>query len=139
MEFVNLLRYKTQGKIKRAGSIRCAEWDEALKTLALLLAPLAPHMAEEAWVEILGQKFSIHLAPWPGYEAKFLKVEEVEMVVQVDGKLRSSLTVNIQQSTVWGEVEKIAKSEAKIIKWLTGKKIKKTVFVPGKLINFVTG
>ena len=45
MEFVNLLRYKTQGKIKRAGSIRCAEWDEALKTLALLLAPLAPHMA----------------------------------------------------------------------------------------------
>ncbi|KKU63024.1 MAG: Leucine-tRNA ligase, partial [Candidatus Woesebacteria bacterium GW2011_GWC2_47_16] len=75
MEFVNLLYDKTEANIKRAhGGIRCAEWDEALKTLALLLAPFAPHLAEEAWVEVLGQKFSVHLEPWPKYNPAFLGV-----------------------------------------------------------------
>ena len=139
MEFVNLLYDKTEANIKRAhGGIRCAEWDEALKTLALLLAPFAPHLAEEAWVEVLGQKFSVHLEPWPKYNPAFLGVREIEMVVQVDGKLRTRLVLPADEAKNQEKVVKLAKSEAKVAKWL-GKGTKKTIFVPGKLINFVTG
>jgi len=139
MEFVNLLYDKTEANIKRAhGGIRCAEWDEALRTLALLFAPFAPHLAEEVWVEGLGQEFSIHSAPWPKYNPAFLEVREIEMVVQVDGKLRTTLVIPADEAKKEEKVVKLAKSDAKVAKWL-GKGVKKTVFVPGRLINFVIG
>jgi leucyl-tRNA synthetase len=139
MEFVNLLRDKTEAEVKKAkGNIRCAEWNEALRTLALLFAPFAPHMAEEAWVKVLNQKFSVHLAPWPKYNPAFLEVREIEMVVQVDGKLRATLLIPADEAKNQEKVVKLAKSDAKVAKWL-GKGAKKTVFVPGRLINFVTG
>ena len=139
MEFVNLLYNKTEANIKRAhGGIRCAEWDEALRTLALLFAPFAPHLAEEVWVEGLGQEFSIHTAPWPKYNPAFLEVREIEMVVQVDGKLRTTLVIPADEAKKEEKVVKLAKSDAKVAKWL-GKGAKKTVFVPGRLINFVIG
>ena len=106
--------------------------------MALLLAPFAPHLAEEAWVEVLGQKFSVHLEPWPKYNPAFLGVREIEMVVQVDGKLRTRLVLPADEAKNQEKVVKLAKSEAKVAKWL-GKGTKKTIFVPGKLINFVTG
>lgn len=139
MEFVNLLRDKSEAEGKESeGKIRCAEWDGALRILALLFAPFAPHMAEEIWVEILGEKFSVHNQPWPSYDPEFLKVEEVEMIVQVDGKLRATLTIGNEDSTDKAKVEEKAMAEAKIKSWIEGKKVKNTVFVPGKLINFVT-
>jgi len=138
MEFVNLLYDKTEANIKRAhGGIRCAEWDEALRTLALLFAPFAPHLAEEVWVEVLGQEFSIHSASWPKYNPAFLEVKEIEMVVQVDGKLRATLVIAADEAKNQEKVVKLAKSDAKVAKWL-GKGAKKTVFVSGRLINFVT-
>lgn len=138
MEFVNLLYDKTEANIKRVnGGIRCAEWDETLKVLALVLAPFAPHLAEEAWVEVLNQKFSVHLAAWPKYNPAFLEVKEIEMVVQVDGKLRATLVIAADEAKNQEKVVKLAKSDAKVAKWL-GKGAKKTVFVPGRLINFVT-
>ncbi|MFZ5932778.1 MAG: class I tRNA ligase family protein, partial [Patescibacteria group bacterium] len=138
MEFVNLLEEKAQGKIKRGGKIRCAEWDEALKSLALMLAPLAPHLAEEVWVEVLGQKFSIHTHPWPKFNPLIAKEEEIELVIQINGKLRGTLSVGKDESLVRGEMEKLARKEPNIAKWLKGREVKKVVFVPGKLINFVT-
>ncbi len=139
MEFVNLLQDKAGGKVRRAnGGIRCAEWDEALRTLCLLLAPFAPHMTEEIWTEILGEKFSVHTSDWPKFDVDLAREEQSVIVVQVDGKVRSTLSIKYQVSSIKEEIEKLAKKDLKVAKWLKGKTIKKVFFVPGKLINFVT-
>ena len=65
-----------------------------LEALALLLAPFAPHMMEEAWVEALHQPFSIHKAQWPAYDPKMIVQDEVTIVIQINGKVRSQLTIN---------------------------------------------
>lgn len=108
---------------------------ETLKILALLLAPFTPHMAEEVWHEVLGNTNSIHKSAWPRYDPKLIKEENVTVVVQINGKLRSQLTINSEQSK--SEVEKLAKEDEKAAKWLNGQKVKKVIFVPGKIINFV--
>lgn len=110
---------------------------EYLKTLALLLAPFAPHMMEEVWVEYLKMPFSIHKATWPSYDSKLIVQKEVTVVVQINGKVRSQLIINNLQGINQEEIEKMAKEDEKIVKWLEGKTIKKTIFVAGKLINFV--
>jgi leucyl-tRNA synthetase len=110
---------------------------ETLKTLALLLAPFAPHMMEELWVEHLGMPFSIHLAPWPSYEAKYMTEKEATVIIQVSGKVRGTLSVKSQESDTEQEVVKLAKADTNIAKWLEGQTVKKVIFVPGKLINFV--
>ncbi len=138
MEFVNLLRHKSEsGNKKTEGNLPCTTWNEALKTLALLLAPFAPYVTEEIWVEILREKFSIHNQAWPSYNPELIKSEDVEIIVQVDGKLRASLIVKRGKSLVKEEIEKIARNEPRIVNRIEGKKVKNIVFVPGKLINFV--
>jgi len=124
MEFVNLLREKNGGG------------EEALKSLALLLAPFAPHMAEEIWVEVLGEKFSIHTQPWPSFNSEYLTAEEAEIIVQVDGKLRATLKVDRQDSSDKAKIQ--PQAEAAVKTHLEGRKLINSVFVPGKLINFVT-
>ncbi|KKR71383.1 MAG: Leucine-tRNA ligase [Candidatus Woesebacteria bacterium GW2011_GWA2_40_7b] len=108
-----------------------------LGVLAKLLAPFAPHMMEEIWVEALGMPFSIHKAPWPVYEAKYTVENEATIIIQIDGKLRSQLTITNLQFTK-EEVVEIAKKDTKITKYLDGCKIKNIIFVSGKLLNFVT-
>jgi len=137
MEFVNLLREKAQGKIKRAGKVRCAEWDEAIRTLVLLLAPFTPHLAEEAWVNILGEKFSVHNAAWPGFREEFTLEEEISVIVQVNGKLRGQLRLSPEESLDKEKIEQLASSDTKVSGWIHKGKVKKVIFVPGKLINFV--
>lgn len=159
MEFVNLLREKAKGppsplrrSLSRAKSrdlgLRRATWDEALLTLVKLLAPFAPHITEEIWqryyadsrqLTVNSKQFkSVHLEPWPKYDADLARKREIVIVVQVDGRFRQQLTVNSKQSTVQTEIIKMARSDPKVIKHIKGRKIKRTVFVPGKLINFVT-
>lgn len=108
-----------------------------LKNLCLMLAPFAPHLAEELWVEVLGEPFSVHKSLWPKYDANLIKVDQVTIVVQINGKVRGQLTISNEQSANQGEVEGFAKRDENIAKWLEGKNIKKTVFIPGKLLNFV--
>lgn len=108
---------------------------EILKILAKLLAPFAPHLAEELWSEILGEKDSIHLSSWPKYDEKYLKSDTVTIVVQINGKLRSNLVINTNLSKE--EIIKLAKNDEKVSKWLKDGDIKKEIFVPQKLINFV--
>jgi len=110
---------------------------ESLRTLALLLAPFAPHMMEEVWVETLGQPFSIHKASWPVYEAKYTVRSGATIVIQINGKLRGQVEVNNQIAQDKSKIEKMAMEDLNVAKWLGGKKIKMTIFVPGKLINFV--
>ena len=103
-----------------------------------MLAPFAPHLAEEAWVELLGQPFSVHTSAWPNYDPKLVQEEKVTIVVQIGGKLRAQLTVDNKQSKSKTEIEKLVKADNKAAKYLAGKKIKKVIFVPGRLINYVT-
>lgn len=111
--------------------------NETKKILAQLIAPFAPHLSEEVWVETLGQPFSVHASEWPKYDERYLKVDQINMVVQVNGKLRGQLIVTTEQSIQENAVVELAKNDVNVAKWLEGKDIKKSIFVPGKLLNFV--
>jgi leucyl-tRNA synthetase len=120
-----------------------------------ILAPFAPHIAEELWQKVVGSQksvvgkqktnnqqpttnnWSIHTQPWPIYDPKLIVEENMTIVVQINGKVRSQLTVNSRQSTVQSEVELLAKSNPVVAKRLDRKEVKKIIFVQGKLINFV--
>ena len=102
-----------------------------------LLAPFAPYLTEEIWHEVLGKKSSVHLEPWPKYDPKLVKEKKVVMVVQVNGKVRGQVEIEAKASTSQAAIEKLAKAEKNVTKHLRGKRVKKTIFVPGKLINFV--
>lgn len=108
---------------------------ETLKTLTLLIAPFAPHMAEEAWNEIFNEKNSIHLSKWPEFDPKYLVEDEAIIAIQINGKLRSTITVASDSNKE--SIISLAKSDEKMKTWLDGKEIKKEIFVPGKLVNFV--
>ena len=109
-----------------------------LKPLALLLAPFAPHMMEEIWVEALSMPFSIHKAPWPSYEAKYIQESEATIIVQINGQVREILHPGAGISNKKEEMVKMAKKDEKVAKYLDGCKIKNIIFVSGKLLNFVT-
>jgi len=120
-----------------------------------ILAPFAPHVTEELWQKVVsGQKSvvseeetdyrlpttdyrSVHTQPWPAYDPDLIKEEKVTVVVQINGKVRVQLTINHQTSTIQSEVEKLAREDPAVQKWLEGRKIIKTIFVSGKLINYV--
>ncbi|PIU33413.1 leucine--tRNA ligase [Candidatus Woesebacteria bacterium CG_4_10_14_0_2_um_filter_39_14] len=102
-----------------------------------ILAPFAPHLAEELWCEVLGQKFSVHQQPWPKYDDKLVKEEMMTIIIQVNGKMRGEIKVPSAKGQEQGEAEKIARQEPNVKKYLEGKKIKKVIFVPGRIINFV--
>lgn len=106
---------------------------EEYETLLKLLAPFAPHITEELW-ERLGEKFSIHLESWPKFDEKYLEDMQVTFVVQVNGKFRDSFVLPKDASEE--EVLAKAKSSEKVLKFITGE-IKKTIFVPGKILNIV--
>lgn len=139
MEFVNVLYDKIGEAKKTDGALRCAEWDTALEDLALLLAPFAPHLTEEIWVEMLKKPFSVHKQPWPKYDTNLIIAEQTIVIVQINGKVRGQIEISKSANTQLTQsmVEEIAKKDEKVSKWLDGKKIKKTIYVPGKILNFV--
>jgi leucyl-tRNA synthetase len=106
----------------------------AIETLLLLLSPFAPHMAEELWKQ-LGHAETLAYAPWPVADAKYLIKSEIEIPMQINGKLRGLLTIapGSSQETV----EAAARALPAFTEWTTDKTIRKVIFVPNKLINFV--
>jgi leucyl-tRNA synthetase len=107
---------------------------EIRKKFVLLLAPFAPYLAHELW-ETLGEKGSLLRAPWPKFDPALAKEEEIEVPVQINGKLRSRITVPADAT------EKLvldrALADEKIQTAIAGKQIVKKIFVPGKLVNIV--
>lgn len=99
-----------------------------------LLAPIAPHAAEELW-EILGHSETLTYEAWPTFDESKLVDDEVEVVVQVNGKLRAKVKVAIDASKE--QLEEIAKADEKVIEFTEGKQIVKVIAVPGKLVNIV--
>jgi len=102
--------------------------------LIILLAPFAPHLSEELW-EKSGNKKSIHLAEWPKYDSALIIEEEIDLIIQVNGKVRDSVKVKTDISEE--EAKKVATESEKVKKWIEGQKIKKIIFVKGRLVNIV--
>ncbi len=110
---------------------------EEYKTFLILLAPFAPHITEELWSSI-GQEESIHQQSWPKTDSSYLSQEQVSIVVQVNGKMRDILTIQSDILNSEKDIEKLAKESLKIKKFITEASIAKTIYVPGKIFNFVT-
>ncbi len=129
MEFVNYLV-----RVKEAGSVTPSAWEEAVKTLMLLLAPTAPHLAEELWQQT-GREYSIHNQAWPKWDEALARDEEITLVVQVNGKLRDRIAVPV--SITEDEAKNKALGSPRVKAHTEGKKIIKTIYVPGRLVNVV--
>src|SRR5262249_41094585 len=108
----------------------------AMETFTLLLAPMAPHAAEELW-QALGHADTLAYEAWPTFDPALLKDEEVEVPVQVNGKLRGRVTVASDADKA--AIEAAARSDERIAALLEGKTVRKVIVVPGKLVNFVVG
>lgn len=106
----------------------------AMEKLILMLAPYAPHMTEELW-QLLGHDTTLAYEPWPTYDEAALVEDTVEIPVQVQGKLRSRITV--PADTDKATLEEAAKADPKVMEYLEGKQIVKTIVVPGRMVNFV--
>jgi leucyl-tRNA synthetase len=111
----------------------------ALRTLLVLLNPFAPHLSSELW-ELIGQQFpvapnEITDQPWPEYRSEFLIEEEIEIVLQVNGKVRDRITVSLTATSA--ELEAIALANERVKEFTHGLTIRKVVVIPKKLVNVV--
>ncbi|RZA08832.1 MAG: leucine--tRNA ligase [Proteobacteria bacterium] len=105
-----------------------------VETFLVLLSPFAPHLAEELWAK-LGHSTSVQKAPWPEADPKLLVADSMKIMVQVNGKLRGQLEASI--SATQDEVFAMALANPDVQKFIEGKEIKKKIYVPKKLVNFV--
>jgi len=129
MEFTNYL-----AGARDEGKINVSAWKEAIDILLLLLAPTAPHLAEELWQQT-GHDYSIHNQSWPEWDEELAKDEEITLVVQVNGKLRDRIAV--PASITEDEAKEKALESPRVKSYIGGKKIVKTIYVPGRLVNLV--
>ena len=129
MEYTNGLN-----QLWQRGGVASDAWREAVGKLLLLMAPLAPHLAEELW-ERTGREYSIHNQPWPGWDPEMAADEIVTLVVQVNGRLRDRMEVSadIQED----EAKRLALESGRVRPHIEGKEIAKVVYVPGRLVNIV--
>jgi len=107
---------------------------EGIETLVVLLAPFAPHIADELW-HLLGNHNSVHTQTWPSFDTSALVADEITLVIQVNGKKRADIQVPAQADKA--QLEKFARESEVVQRHLEGKEIKKVIVVPGKLVNFV--
>lgn len=121
-------------KLKEVSFKKCDEWDEAISGILMCLAPFAPHITEELWQQ-LGHTSSIHKDNWPKLNEDYLKQDMVTVVIQINGKLRGEIRVDADASedSVLGS----SQIDPKVQVYLKGQTIKKSIYVPGKLVNFV--
>jgi len=133
---ISSLMTLTNVMVKAKDSARYPEavWAEALNTLLLMLAPIAPFMAEEIWAR-LQRTYSIHQQKWPPYDADAAKEELFTLIVQVNGKVRGKIELPVDVSE--DEAKQKAFDDANVKKWVEGKKIERVLYVPERLLNVV--
>jgi leucyl-tRNA synthetase len=129
MELANVL-----ADAREAGIGQSPAFAEAVDVLLLLLAPAAPHVAEELW-ERRGRPYSIHQQPWPVSDPDLAAADTIELPVQVDGKLRDRLLV--AAGTAAEEVERLALASERVQSYLRGRAPRRVIQIPGKLVNVV--
>ncbi len=108
---------------------------EQVKIFLKLLAPFAPHLAEELWREVLGNKKSIHLEKWPKYDPKLVKEETIDLVVQINGRTRD--VIKAPRDLTENQARELALASEKVKKHISGKEIKRFIYIANKLINVV--
>ena len=121
-------------KMKETQAIASSVWEESIDILLRLLAPTAPHLAEELWQQT-GHDYSIHNKSWPQWDEELARNEEITLVVQVNGKLRDRITAPV--SLTEAEARQLILQSQKVQSHLADKKVIKVIYVPGKLVNFV--
>ncbi len=129
MEFSNHLN-----RVWAEGSIDPNTWRESIRSMLLILAPMAPHITEELW-ERAGHPYSIHNQPFPTWDDELAANEVITLVVQVNGKVRDKLQVPAEISEE--EARTLALGSDKVQAFLTDKEIQRAVYVPGRLVNVV--
>jgi leucyl-tRNA synthetase len=129
---MELVRWARRKRAKMSSE----EWTRVSGATVLLLAPFAPHVAEELWSEI-GGEYSVHRQPWPAHDPRALVAEQVTLVIQIDGRTRDRIQVppGIDRDRA---LER-AMDRENVRRHLTSGKPRKVVFVPDRLINLVTG
>jgi len=132
MELVNVL-YGAEEAIG-CGAVPAPFLAEVQRTLVLLIAPFAPYLAHELW-EMLGEKENLLKAPWPKYDAELAKEQEIEIPVQINGKLRGRVVVPADATEKF--VLERALADEKVQAAIAGKRIVKKIYVPGKMVNLV--
>jgi len=129
MEFTNYL-----ARVKEEGVVGVSDWEGSIDTLLLLLAPTAPHLAEELWQQT-GHDYSIHNQSWPQWDEELAKDEEIILVIQVNGKLRDRIAV--PASITEAEAKQLARGSKRVKLYLEDKVTVKEIYVPGRLVNLV--
>jgi leucyl-tRNA synthetase len=129
MEFNNYLL-----KAKDTPVVQSQAWSEATRSLILLLAPTAPHLAEELWQRI-GGAYSVHSQTWPQWDEEATADEMVTLVVQVNGRVRDRLSVPVGTSE--GEARRLALESPKVQRYTANKTVSKVVYVSDQLVNIV--
>ena len=131
MELVNALyAYKEAAKEPNAGLVY-----EAISALIRMLSPIVPHITEELWRGAVDAETSVHTKSWPECDEEALKVDNVEIVLQVNGKVRGRLTV--PAAATKEELEKIAMADANVKSHIGDAVVRKVICVPGRLVNIV--
>ena len=129
MEFTNALQ-----KARPTPVYGTEAWKEAVETLLLMLAPCCPHIAEELWART-GRPYSIHQQSWPEFDAELAAEETITLVVQINGKLRARMDVpaDISEETA----REAALSDENVQRHIGDRKVRKVIYVPGRLVNIV--
>jgi leucyl-tRNA synthetase len=133
MELNNTL-IKAKETTAKTGVVNSSAWNQAIRNLILMMAPIFPHIAEELWHR-QGNTSSVHLQRWPEADPEKARVDEVTVVVQINGKVRDKLMV--APGTAGTELEHAALALESVRKWLEGKEVQRAIVVPDKLVNIV--
>jgi leucyl-tRNA synthetase len=131
MEYTNSLNQTWERK-----GISSDGWSEAIEKLLLMMAPMAPHMAEELW-ERTGHGYSVHGQSWPEWDRALAADEVFTLVVQVNGRLRDRIDLPV--SATEDEARSAALESQRVAPHIEGKDIARVIYVPTKLVNIVTG
>ncbi len=132
MELLNIM-YQFD-LLKNRGSERLAAFKEALETVILLLSPMVPHICEELW-EMLGEEQALCNMRLPDYDPEAAKEEELEIAVQVNGKLRGRIVIPADLPEE--QIKQQAQQSPQVLQWIEGKNVKKIIVVPGRLVSIV--
>ena len=130
MELLNFMYHA-----REQGAFNTAAWNEAVDIYLRMVAPVAPHIAEELWVEVCGKPYSIHTQSWPEVDKAALQVDMLTLPVQVNGKLRDRIEVPVGVSEE--EAKDTAINSPGAQKFIEGKEIRKVIYIPGRLVNIV--
>jgi leucyl-tRNA synthetase len=122
-------------KAREAGAAGTPEWKEATEIYLKMLAPIAPHIAEELWTNQLGRPYSVHQQPWPTVDEAAAKEDVIELPVQINGRVRDRITVPVEASEE--EIRSAALASEIVQKYLEGREPKKVILAHRRLVSIV--